>query len=115
MKQCPICGYDGKDNPRSSAANAFYWGVLIKHLSQYSGLSPHDCHLHLRAMFLPQEEFYRDGKEYTILASTATLSQKEFHEYNTQIEVMMLELGIQIPNFKEWQKQREAQINEPPL
>jgi hypothetical protein len=87
--------------PRSLNQNNYYFGVLVKMISDHTGHSEYETHEILKVMFLPEriELQTKKGIEYkTIGKSTTTLSTGQMEEYNTKIrEWASINLGLYIP------------------
>lgn len=82
---------------RSLNQNAYYWGIVIDLLSQYTGYTPDEMHEICRYMFL--KKVNADGMEY--VKSTATLNTAEFEEYLENIKQWAAMLNIIIPDPNE--------------
>lgn len=82
---------------RSNKENRYYWGVVVKLLSNHTGYSSDEMHDALRMLFLRDT----DRKILTI-RSTTSLTTVEFEFYLTQIrEWASMELDCYIPLPKE--------------
>lgn len=69
---------------RSLNQNSYYWGVVLKVLSEHTGYDPDDIHEICRYMFL--KSFKTVGsKELEYVKSTADLNTAEFEEYLEKI------------------------------
>jgi hypothetical protein len=80
--------------PRSNQENRYYWGVVLKLVSQTTGYTPEEIHELMRYMFLPKKEVM--GQE--IIGSTTELKTNEFEDYLTRIRGWAQEkLNIRIP------------------
>lgn len=77
---------------RSLDANAYYWGVCIKYLAEYTGYEPDELHDALKARFLTDNS----GKLPRV-RSTASLDTKEFSEYVDNVIRVAAEPGVVIP------------------
>lgn len=93
---------------RSQQANRYYWGVVIDHLSEYSGHTPEECHEYCKQRFLPKRLAVK-GKNGTlddnivIGGTTTKLNTIQFGEYVRDIRVWMLDdLGIEVPDPHEY-------------
>ncbi|WP_457635823.1 hypothetical protein [Persephonella sp.] len=83
---------------RSLNQNNYYWGVVLKIISDYTGHTEEELHESLKIKFLPKK-FDENG--LLILGSTKKLSKAEFEEYLERIRVwasQVLELSIPLPN-----------------
>jgi len=65
---------------RTAAENNYYWGVIVKILSEEMGLIPDETHELLKSLFLKKGIEYK-GKRWEIVGSTAKLTIKQFEEY----------------------------------
>lgn len=89
---------------RSMNQNAWYWGVIVEHLSEHTGHTPDELHELLKAMFLPKRLAVQDQNgeiqgEYVIGGSTTKLNTLEFGEYCEAIRQWAAEtLGVVIPD-----------------
>src|SRR5262252_1564389 len=88
---------------RSVQANAYYWGVVVKALSDYTGSTPDEMHDILKMKFLPKDVCIAapNGEvigEFVIGGSTARLTTLEFYDYVEQIRGWSFEqLDVDIP------------------
>jgi hypothetical protein len=90
-----------RKKPRSLAQNAYYWGVLIKMVSEAIGVIPDEAHALLGSLFL-KVGVQASGKRYEVVRSTTSLSTREFEEYTAHCRNWAgLELGIYIPEPNE--------------
>jgi ATP-dependent phosphoenolpyruvate carboxykinase len=82
---------------RSLNENAYYWGVVVKILSDYTGDTPDDMHEVLKAKFLKTVVNF-GGEELVMSKHTWNLTTKEFEEYLEQIRIFaQTELDVKIP------------------
>jgi len=87
---------------RSDIQNNYYWGVVIKIISDELGYTPDEIHEILKYRLLLVYG------EYPYVRSTASLSTVEFEEYLNRIRTWaMLQLGCYIPLPNE----HDTQIN----
>jgi hypothetical protein len=85
-------------NNRSNQQNAYYWGVVVKMLSDYTGFTPDEMHEYLRGRFLKYIKPLPGGEMAEIRQSTTDLDTKEFELYLEQIRMFAVQdLDIQIP------------------
>lgn len=88
-------------NLRSNQENAYYWGVVIKILSDEMGLTPDEVHEGLKLKFLKiGRQFTKNDKVYLfeIVRSTTVMSTVEFENYLTMVRAWAsLELNVYIP------------------
>jgi hypothetical protein len=80
---------------RSTDANRFYWGVVVKALSEFSGHSREEVHAGLKAKFLTDKETADDP--FPIIRSTTELSVAEFAKYLDKCIQLASEFGIRLP------------------
>lgn len=82
---------------RSNQQNRYYFGVVIKTLSDHTGYSDDEMHDALRMLFLKDH-----SDTLPTIRSTASLSTTEFETYMTQIrEWAARELSLSIPEPNE--------------
>jgi len=83
---------------RSDNQNRYYWGVVVKILSDELGFEPDEMHEVLKQKFLTRETL-RIGKEDFIIAKpTHNRSTQEFEEYLSHIRTWAsTEMSILIP------------------
>ena len=65
---------------RSSQQNRYYWGVILKIISQETGFTPEEAHEVYKKKFLTYQKEYK-GKKYDFVRSTTDLDIFEFGEY----------------------------------
>jgi hypothetical protein len=88
---------------RSREANAYYWAVVVKALSNHTGSTPDEMHELLKVMFLPKDVAIKTGNgavvaEFVIGGSTRELTIGEFYEYVEQIRQWAFEkLDVDMP------------------
>ena len=87
-------------NKRSINQNNYYWGVVIKLLSDELGYFPEEMHEVCRQKFLTTGKFLIGGDEYVVTKSTGDLKTSEFEEYLSQIRIWAstMEIVIPLPN-----------------
>jgi len=81
---------------RSNNENRYYWGVVIKLLSENTGYNENEMHDALRMLFLRD-----DSKKIPTLRSTTSLSTVEFEDYLMKIRMWSdqeLSCFIPLPN-----------------
>lgn len=99
MIVCPSCGCE-VDEPkgRSSAANRYYWGVVLALIAAHLGYRSEELHEALKAKFRGREDITTG---LTIARSTRTNSP-DFWDYIAQIrEWSHAFLGLYIPEPNE--------------
>lgn len=89
---------------RTARANAFYWGVIVRRLSEHTGFTPDEMHEVLKAKFLPKELAVCDANGvivdgFVIGGSTRKLGTVAFGEYCDAIRRWAAEdLHVDIPD-----------------
>lgn len=84
---------------RSLRQNSYYWGVVIKILSDYTGFEPDEMHEDLKNRFLKYYKVIKaTGEERELAKSTSNLSTEEFEAYLDMIRRWaMIEHDVYIP------------------
>lgn len=88
-------GRNKRKKQRSNAENAYYWGIVLKIISDHTGETVEDLHEHFRVRFLMQ------GEKFSRPKSTTGLSVGEFEEYLQKIRMFAttdLNCFIPLPN-----------------
>lgn len=89
---------------RSNQQNRYYWGVVLKLVSEETGYQPEEIHELFKNKYLKQ--FIEiNGDEYEICGSTTRLKTHEMEEYLAKIRQfasMKLSLYIPLPNEVEF-------------
>ncbi len=75
---------------RSGQSNRFYWGVVLKTISDHTGYSAEEVHDLMKAKFLPKHLAFTDGngevvEQFVLGGSTRKLDTGEFSEYMNKI------------------------------
>lgn len=88
---------------RSLNQNAYYWGVVVKLISEHTGYEQEEVHALLKQMFNPKEMPVRDKwgfeNEARVGASTSQLSTLDFEVYLERIRRWAaMTLGVVIPD-----------------
>lgn len=88
---------------RSQAQNRWYWGQIVKLISDETGYDPLEVHELLKEKFLPKTlalpDKHGEANEFVIGGSTAKLNKVEFGEYCEQVRRWAAEsLGVVIPD-----------------
>lgn len=103
-RRCPVTVTIQRQHAtRSLDANAYYWGVVIEHISEHTGYTPEETHEALKTMFLPKRlaMLGQNGElhdELVIGGSTTVLNKVEFYEYCERVREFAGEkLGVRIP------------------
>jgi hypothetical protein len=90
---------------RSSAENAYYWGVIVPMVAEEMGLIPDEAHDYLKSLFL-KIGYESKGKRYELARSTAILSTEEFEAYAEKCRQWAsaeLNVYIPLPNEITWE------------
>lgn len=88
---------------RSLEFNNYYWGVVLKTISDYSGHAPEEIHEAYKRLFNLKQEFEFNAQTkmweiVTAVGSTAELDQKEFAAYVSKVRAdAEVDMGISIP------------------
>ena len=88
--------------------NRYYWGVIVKIISDYTGHTPDEIHDVLKWKFLVQE----DEKHIKYVPSTSDLTTAEREEYHAQCRrwaALVLELNVPMPNEVDYAESEEGQ------
>ena len=87
-----------KDHPRrTSSENRYYWGVVLKLISESTGYTPEECHAIFKDMF---NSYEKNGRRFS--KSTTKLKTVEFENYLEKIRrFAATDLLIYIPNPNE--------------
>lgn len=105
-----LAQYEGQDinltikpfkKSRSDNQNRYYWGVVIKLISEELGYFAEEMHEILKQKFLDQKEFKFGKDQFIVTKSTSELSTKEFEDYLENIRQfahMTLNIFIPLPN-----------------
>lgn len=89
---------------RSLSQLAYYWGVVIEHLSEHTGYTPDEIHEFLKAKFIPKRVAICDGNgeirdDLVIGGSTSKMDKGTFSEYIEAIRGWAAQdLGVVIPD-----------------
>jgi hypothetical protein len=86
---------------RSGNQNKYYWGVVIKTLSDETGFTPEEMHEVLKRKFLKYNKVLPNGEQVGITMSTTDLDTKEFEEYMEEVRrfaIQELDILILLPN-----------------
>ena len=68
---------------RSTQQNKYYWAVVLKHISDYTGYEPEEVHDEMKKMFNPVPSKF--NPEETFGGSTTRLTTGEFSDYIEKI------------------------------
>jgi len=96
---------------RTNEQNRYYYGIVVKTLSELLGYYPHEMHLLLLKMFAKVGEGLDDyGEPYILVESTAGMSTMRIEKYMDDIRnYFLIEVNIYIPEIGET---FEAEYNE---
>lgn len=82
---------------RTNAENRYYWGVIVRMVSDEMGILPDEAHDFLKGLFL-KIGVEANGKRWEVTKSTASLSVEEFEDYCEKCrEWSATELNAPIP------------------
>lgn len=88
--------------PRSDEQSNYYWGVIVKMISEETGEEKDAVHESLKALFLTEVRYVRVNKrlvKFTKVKGTSALDTIEFNEYQEHCRKWAAEfLGINIPD-----------------
>lgn len=93
---------------RTLNQNRYYFGVLVKNISDHTGYETEEIHEVLKDRFLPKKFIVitnnkGEKKETKINGSTTQLDTKEFEEYNEKIRRWAAQhLSIYLPEPNEY-------------
>ncbi len=85
---------------RTGAENRYYWGVIVRMVSDEMAIIPDEAHDFLKSLFL-KVGVDVNGKRYEITKSSADLSIGDFEDYCEKVRQWAaneLELIIPLPN-----------------
>lgn len=86
---------------RSAKQNKYYWGVVVKLISDYTGFETDEVREFLKCKFLKYEKALPSGEVAELIASTTKLDTKEFEEFMEKVRAFAaqeLDLIIPLPN-----------------
>jgi hypothetical protein len=86
---------------RSGQQNKYYWGVVIKTLSDETGFTPEEMHDVLKWKFLKYSKVLPNGEQVEVTESTTDLDTKEFEDFMEQVRrfaITELDILIPLPN-----------------
>lgn len=119
--RCPTC-HRPYSKGRSNNQNRYYWGVIVKLLSDHTGFTDEEINEILKHQFLSKQKTWNDMVFY-IPKSTSSLKTTEMEEYLSKVRRWAsetLEVFIPDPNeyietemlvLKGQNKQRPVPIN----
>jgi hypothetical protein len=83
---------------RSNNQNRYYWGVVIKILSDEFGFEADEMHEVLKQKFQVKETLRIGKEDYVVVKPTHNQNTTEFEEYLSHIRTWAsVEMGISIP------------------
>tara|TARA_B100001059_G_scaffold63820_2_gene59761 strand:- start:215 stop:616 length:402 start_codon:yes stop_codon:yes gene_type:complete len=83
---------------RSNPLNQYYWGVVIKLLSEYTGFNKDDTHELMKGLYLRTKKEV-NGKLYDTVKSTTKINNKQMIIYIEKIKQFAAEeLQVYIPD-----------------
>lgn len=83
---------------RTGLQNAYYFGVVLKTISEYTGNTVEELHEIFKDKFLPKMEFEGFGVKKEVPVSTTKLNTHEFADYVDNILMLVSEYGLYIPS-----------------
>ena len=89
---------------RTTEQNKYYWGVVLKMISDETGYELSEVHEILKSEFLKVNEKVINHKAYPIYKSTTKLNTAEFEEYLEKCRrfaAINLQIVILLPNESE--------------
>lgn len=90
-----------KRKHRSNKQNAYYHGVIVKMVAEFTGETPERTHQYLARMFLEEVSKIDDSKMIT--KSTTELSTAEFETYAEDCRMWASQfLNLYVPNPEEY-------------
>lgn len=106
--KCKRCGYSPSGKNRSNQQNSYYWGVIIRELSEHTGYTSDEIHEVLKYKFISypivfhHKEIQSRDEEIYVCKSTTELDTKEMEDYLSKIRTWAsAELGVWIPEPNE--------------
>ena len=82
---------------RTNAENSYYWGVIVRMVSDEMAILPDEAHDFLKSLFL-KIGVEANGKRWEVTKSTASLTVDEFEDYCEKIRQWSAnELNCPIP------------------
>jgi hypothetical protein len=83
---------------RSTSQNEWYWGVVLKLISNHTGHTEDELHRLFKGLFLPKKVLKFKDKDYMMASSTTELNKNQFGEYIERIRAEVASMGITIPD-----------------
>ena len=95
-ERCPTC-IKPISKGRTNKQNRYYWGVIVKIISDHTGFTPDEVHDILKDQFLSKYKTW-DDKIFRVHQSTTQQSTAQAEKYYSEIrEWASLELKCYIP------------------
>tara|TARA_B110000908_G_C10170548_1_gene410605 strand:- start:14 stop:412 length:399 start_codon:yes stop_codon:yes gene_type:complete len=83
---------------RSNQLNQYYWGVVVKLISEYTGYTKEETHELLKQTFL-KKKILIDDEWYDTTDSTTKLNNKEMLEFIDEVKIWASQtLNVYIPD-----------------
>lgn len=88
---------------RTDSENKYYWGIVVKNISEFTGFYTHEIHNILLIMFAKLGEGVDDkGREYHIVESTKGMTTMRYERYLDDVKRFFLtDFKLLIPNIGE--------------
>jgi len=87
---------------RTLPQNRYYWGVVLKHVSDYTGYTDEEAHDLFKDTFLTKKTVTIGSKTIERTPSTTELSTIEFNEFIESVcRYVASEIGLAIPQPNE--------------
>lgn len=91
---------------RSGNLNNYYWGVVVKRISEATGYEPEEVHEICAMKFLPPRVVEIAGETHVLRSSTAKLPTVEFQGYVEAVKRWAAqELSLYIPEPNEYEQE----------
>lgn len=104
QERCQTCHRPFRKD-RSNNQNRYYWGVVVKLLSEHTGFNEDEMHEVLKYKFLTEKKILSTKKgweDVSISTSTTRLTTKQFEEFMTKVrQWASIELDCYIPEPNE--------------
>lgn len=95
---------------RSNPQNRYYFGVVLKMISEETGYTPEESHEAMKFLYLRKQYDLASGKKLYTSASTSKLSTVQMEEYLENIRrfaATELSINIPLPNEVDYTDQYE--------
>lgn len=95
-------------NRRSSAANRYYWGVVLRLIADYTGDDVNSIHEFMKLRFLQPREIHLLGEVFHVSPSSASLDSQQFQEFVENVRrFAAVDLQVETPDpDPEWFRHR---------